>query len=141
MAGQINRGSFLGETVYRLSSKREFKTFVEVGTWNGEGSTKCFMDALLYRCDDSILYTVEANIEFYEQAKKYWQPLLTLSRTPHIKMEMLYGRLIDPTELISIEEIRAHKIFNQHPWLEWRERNVGEYKACDDVLDLSLIHI
>jgi hypothetical protein len=48
---------------------------------------------------------------------------------------MLYGRIIEKNELLPIEEIKEHKIFNQHPWLQWRERNSSEYDACDNVLD------
>jgi len=135
VAGQINRGDFFGDEIYRFSLIKEFKNFVEVGTWNGEGSTKCFMDAILYRHDNACLYSIEANIEFYEQAKKFWMPILALRRTPGIKLNMLYGRLIEKEELVTIEEVRKHKIFNQHPWLEWRARNISEYEVCDNILE------
>jgi len=133
MAGQINRGDFFGDQIFNLSSVEQFENFVEVGTWNGQGSTKCFMDAILYRNDISKLYTVEANIKFYEEAKSYWQPLLSLNRIPYEKIEMLYGRIIEADQLITIDEIKNHKIFNKHPWLEWRERNVSEYQMCENV--------
>ena len=42
MAGQINRGDFFGDQIFNLSSVKQFENFVEVGTWNGQGSTKCF---------------------------------------------------------------------------------------------------
>ena len=46
---------------------------------------------------------------------------------------MLYGRIIEADQLITIDEIKNHKIFNKHPWLEWRERNVSEYQMCENV--------
>ena len=135
MSGQINSGDFFGDQIFNLSSVKEFENFVEVGTWNGQGSTKCFMDAILYRNDPSKLYTVEANIEFFEQASKYWQPLVSLNRIPYEKLEMLYGRVIEAEELIPIDEIKNHKIYNKHPWLEWRERNVSEYQMCENITE------
>ena len=133
MPGQINRGDFFGEQIFNLSSIKEFKNFVEVGTWNGQGSTKCFMDAIMYRNDQSKHYTVEANIEFFKQASSYWQPLISLNRTPYEKMKMLYGRLVETADLIAIDEIKNHEIYNKHPWLEWRERNISEYQMCDNI--------
>lgn len=133
MAGQVNRGSHFGEHIYKFSLYPEFKNYVEVGTWNGEGSTKCFMDALFGRFDDSCLYTVEANIEFYDQASKYWDTHTMLYRGPYDKLHLLYGRLIEVEDLVSEEEVRAHPIFPQHPWLEWRNRNIKEYGECENI--------
>ena len=118
MAGQINRGTFFGDQVYSLSLNKNFKNYVEVGTWNGEGSTKCFMDALLQRHDESVLYSLEANIEFYEQARRYWDPYMFTVRSPTPKLHLLYGRIIEAEELVSAEEVQNHARFHQHPWLE-----------------------
>ena len=134
MSGQINRGSFFGEQIYNLSLNKNFQNYVEVGTWNGEGSTKCFMDGLLQRADDSTLYSLEANIEFYQQAKQYWDPLLLTVRHPTPKMSLIYGRIIEAEELVSAEEVENHPRFSQHPWLECRTRNIKEYGECENVL-------
>ena len=69
MAGQINRGSSAGEAIYTLSSDKNNMVFVETGTWNGQGSTKCFMDALFQRNDDSMLYSIESHKDFYDKAR------------------------------------------------------------------------
>tara|TARA_R110000737_G_scaffold253188_3_gene262618 strand:+ start:2877 stop:3527 length:651 start_codon:yes stop_codon:yes gene_type:complete len=135
MTGQVNRGSLFGEKIFQYSSNKNFKNFVEVGTWNGEGSTKCFMDALLGRVDESCLYSLEANVEFYNQASNYWAPVLMGPAMPFNKLNLLYGRIIEIEDLVSIQEVRGHSIFSQHPWLEWRERNVSEYGQCNNVLD------
>tara|TARA_R110000824_G_scaffold71782_2_gene183643 strand:+ start:3561 stop:4220 length:660 start_codon:yes stop_codon:yes gene_type:complete len=134
MAGQINRGTFFGDQVYNLSLNKNFKNYVEVGTWNGEGSTKCFVDALLQRNDESALYSLEANIEFYEQARRYWDPLMATSRSLAPKLHLLYGRIIEAEELVTAEEVQGHPRFSQHPWLEWRTRNIKEYGECENVL-------
>lgn len=135
MAGQVNRGSFFGEQVYKLASNKAFKNYVEIGTWNGEGSTKCFMDAIFQRLDDSCLYSLEANVEFYGQAVKFWEDKLSATRIPYDKLHLLYGRIIEIEDLISEEEVKSHKIFDQHPWLTWRARNIKEYNMCENVID------
>lgn len=40
MSGQINRGSQLGELIFNLVKNKDYKKFLEIGTWNGQGSTK-----------------------------------------------------------------------------------------------------
>jgi len=135
MAGQVNRGSFFGEQVYKLASNEAFKNYVEVGTWNGEGSTKCFMDAIFQRLDDSCLYSIEANIEFYNQATKFWQNKMSTIKMPFDKLHLLYGRIIEVEDLIPEEEIKNHKIFKDHPWLTWRARNIKEYNMCENVIN------
>ena len=135
MAGQVNRGRLFGERIYQYSSNKNFKNFVEVGTWNGQGSTKCFMDALLERSDSSCLYSLEANIEFHTQAMNFWSPFLFGPFMAHRKLNLLFGRIIEVKDLVSIEEIKNHEIFKQHPWLEWRDRNIKEYGECKNVVD------
>ena len=134
MVGQVNRGSLFGEKIYEYASNKNFTNFVEVGTWNGEGSTKCFMDAVLQRGDNSRLYSLEANIEFFNQASYYWRSLIKNQKDSFQKLVLLYGRIIEVEDLISIEEVQKHDIYHQHPWLEWRERNIKEYNACENVL-------
>lgn len=135
MAGQVNRGSFFGEQVYKLASNRKFKNYVEIGTWNGEGSTKCFMDAIFQRLDDSCLYSIEANKEFYDQATKFWESKISTIKIPFNKLNLIYGRIIEVEDLTPEEEIKNHKIFKDHPWLTWRNRNIKEYNMCENVID------
>ncbi|MFA5255941.1 MAG: hypothetical protein WC419_04530, partial [Candidatus Omnitrophota bacterium] len=71
--GQIERGSFLGEDLYLLSRYKGFNTFLEIGTWNGRGSTKCFMDGLVARNDKSRLISIEADRSFFDSAGEFWK--------------------------------------------------------------------
>ena len=45
--GQINMSSELGRKIHQLCLTPRFKWFLEIGTWNGEGSTTC-----IYECID-----------------------------------------------------------------------------------------
>jgi len=70
--GQINMNSILGNEIYRICKKESIKNIVEVGTWNGEGSTICVMNAIMEKQTPSILYSFEANAEQYSKAITFW---------------------------------------------------------------------
>ncbi len=46
MPGQINNNTEFGQILYDLSCNKEYTSYVEIGTWDGQGSTKCIMDGL-----------------------------------------------------------------------------------------------
>ena len=71
--GQINRGSLAGETLFNLATTPKNKVFVEIGSWNGQGSTKCIMDGLIKRMDESYLISIEASKKFFDLADGFWK--------------------------------------------------------------------
>ena len=137
MSGQINRGSKVGELIYDLSTNTENKTFVEIGTWNGQGSTKCFMDALLERDDDSVLYSIESHSVFYDQAIAFWNPITTMYRRK--KIHLLLGRVIEPSEIMTLEEIKASEAGppRHAGWEEWHRKDLMWYnkKECLNIFN------
>lgn len=46
MIGQINRGSYLGEAIYNFSKSESIINILEIGTWNGAGSTRCILEGI-----------------------------------------------------------------------------------------------
>jgi len=137
MSGQINRGSNPGEFIYKLGKDPKNKTFVEIGTWNGEGSTKCFMDALLERDDDSILHSIESHSVFYDKAKIFWLPVTNSFRGE--KLNLILGRIIEPSEIMTIEEINNCEIGPppHSDWQDWHSGDIMWYnkKDCVNVID------
>lgn len=119
MSGQINRGSNLGEIIYNLASDTEYKKFLEIGTWNGQGSTKCFIDGLLTRNDDYSFISLESSKDFYEQAVRFNQKFL------NNKIKIIHGRIIDNEELI-YREIQGHK-------KTWLDNDILNYNECKNV--------
>jgi hypothetical protein len=119
MSGQINRGSNLGEIIYNIASDTEYKKFLEIGTWNGQGSTKCFIDGLLTRNDDYSFISLESSKDFYEKAVRFNQTFL------NNKIKIIHGRIIDNEELI-YREIQGHK-------KTWLDNDILNYKECKNV--------
>ena len=59
--GQINMNTKFGFFIYNVAKNKNFKTYLEIGTWNGLGSTKCFIEGFKERNDDFKFYSLECN--------------------------------------------------------------------------------
>lgn len=131
--GQIVRGSKLGEILYKFSLNKNFVNFGDIGSYDGEGSTKCIMDGLLTRADSSCLYSLEANKEFFQKAMNFWGTTLLTYKIP--KLKLIYGRIIEVEELLTVEEVENRDFEKHYPYLQWRERNIKEYGECPNVME------
>lgn len=70
MVGQINLNSKLGGIIYNLVKELDVKNIVEIGTWNGFGSTQCIKQAIIdSKKDDYLVYSLEVNKNMYNIAK------------------------------------------------------------------------
>lgn len=101
MQGQINLDSSFGKLINMLA--RSSTSIVEIGTWNGQGSTRCVIDALISRTDDYEFYTVECNQERYHEALNYWASTLTAEQLS--KIHFLFGSILERGEIPLVEEI------------------------------------
>lgn len=93
--GQINIDQDFGKIIYDLATNNENKTFVDIGTWNGLGSTKCFIEGMKSNTD-SVLYTIENNSEKHEYAKSIW--LETIEKH-NLNVSFLNGSLIKNNDI------------------------------------------
>lgn len=121
MQGQINKDSNLGKIISFLVKRIDVKTIVEIGTWNGLGSTRCILDNL--NTSNQTFYTIESNITMYNQAisnNKYFYNKNNIN--------FLYGRII---ELQDLDIVKLS--FTENQWLDLDRTN---YKNCPFVLDL-----
>tara|TARA_R110000824_G_scaffold382230_2_gene575380 strand:+ start:81 stop:665 length:585 start_codon:yes stop_codon:yes gene_type:complete len=118
MSGQINRGSQLGELIFNLVKNKNYKNFLEIGTWNGQGSTKCFIDALLERGDDYSFISIEADINFYNEAKNFHKDNLSS------KIQIIHGNIIDVLDLMEPNSEEEKK---------WLNNDLNNYKNCRNV--------
>ena len=69
--GQIDNDTFSKE-ITEYASNTKYKTFLEIGTWNGLGSTRAFSNGFKSRNDDYIFYSLECNKEKCEEAVKLY---------------------------------------------------------------------
>ena len=118
MSGQINRGSQLGELIFNLAKNKNYKKFLEIGTWNGQGSTKCFIDALWERGDDYSFISIESNVDFYNQAKNFHKNNLSP------KIRIIHGTIIDDSDLIKPNSVEEE---------QWLNNDLKDYKNCQNI--------
>jgi hypothetical protein len=89
--GQINLEQEFGQIIFQLASNIENQVLVDIGTWNGLGSTRCFIEGMKNN-KSSKLFTIENNSEKMEAAKKIWSELI---ETENLDVNFLNGSLID----------------------------------------------
>jgi hypothetical protein len=96
--GQIKMNTDFGKQLNNLASDSRYKTFLEVGTWCGLGSTKCLLDGIILR-DDTKLISLESNLKFYEITKKYWNKFFEVHSIDPAKFDLRHGTLVSYNKL------------------------------------------
>lgn len=100
MPGQINLDTAFGQELRALGANPKYQHYVEVGTWNGEGSTRCLWEGMRER-PGTTLFSFEANANMAAIASQLWRGV------PEVKV--IYGRLAK--NMMSEKEIREHPLF------------------------------
>lgn len=85
--GQITLNNRIGQFLFKCVQDDNLKTFLEIGTWNGLGSTKCIIDGLKLRKSDYVFYSLECNFEKCGDAQKYYLNIPNV----HILNEVLFN--------------------------------------------------
>ena len=106
--GQINMASEIGQQIYQLALNPRFQTFLEIGTWNGEGSTVCLMNGLMKREGGGQLWSIELYKDMFDKAKQFWS-WIDGSEYRCI-LHLLHGRITD-NGMMNREEIQSHPAF------------------------------
>jgi hypothetical protein len=105
--GQISLNTKFGKLIYEYAKNNEYKNILEIGTWNGLGSTKCFIEGLLSRQDDFNFYSLECNEDKCSMAKKLYQQIENV----HILNEVILNEL--PSNIYKIfPEILTNSDYN-----------------------------
>lgn len=71
MIGQIDIKSKAGQAIYNICSANEVQTIVEIGTWNGHGSTKCVYEAI--KNTSKKLFSFEIDSSKYSEATDFYK--------------------------------------------------------------------
>lgn len=122
--GQISNDK-LSSIIYQLSSNRNIKTYLEIGTWNGLGSTKAFVDGFKKRTDDYIFYSLECNKDKSLFAKNLYKN----NNKINILNEIIWNEIPD----------NFYKIFPQclsnKKYKQWNDVDIINMKKCNKFLD------
>lgn len=121
MLGQIHLGTEFGGRLRDLALRPDVHSFVEVGTWNGNGSTTCFMAGLMARTDEWTLTSYETNQEWHDTAVARWKGV-----EPE-RLRLVHGRI--GNRIMSMRDIETHPLV-QPAWREWYEGEFRDFEAA-----------
>ena len=123
--GQINRGSVLGEKIFELSKRDDVRTILDIGTWNGMGSTKCIKDGILQKkpLKGDAVYSIECNKLRYEEAK------INLGFLPP-NFYLLHGTIVNAKELEPLLNTLENETLK-----EWLTEDINWLRITPNVLD------
>lgn len=113
--GQIDNLSEIGRWIILISSLVKIENIVEIGTWNGRGSSKLIGESIQSFSKSSAAKKKVVGLEIDKQA--FLKSKKNLKKYKQF-YEVIYGRIIDECEL-NIENMQDFEI----PWLK------GEIKA------------
>jgi hypothetical protein len=121
--GQISNNDFSID-IETFAKNKEYKTFLEIGTWNGLGSTKAFVNGFNER-EDIVFYSLECNREKHADAKELYRSHPNV----HILNEVVWKVLPDDfyeTFPVCLEDT----VFKS-----WNEIDMVNMKDCPVFLD------
>jgi hypothetical protein len=121
--GQIIPEGQVGKLLIK-TIQEPLKNIVEIGTWNGLGSTKCF---LLGIQDSTKFYTVESNEEKVQIAK---QNLSSLT-TPNVTF--LWGSILSPEDVKQPSNIFPELLRNSE-FQRWHSLDMENISRSPNVL-------
>lgn len=117
--GQIQLTQPFGQWISTYAEDTRFQRYLEIGTWNGRGSTCCFYDGFSKREDTPVLHSYEINESRFKEAKELWKAV------PQI--HILHGRILENHQCPVFYEVK--KVF---PYVteSWHTEDIKNFWNC-----------
>ena len=127
--GQINLDSSLGQHIYKLTILPDTKNIIDIGTWNGFGSTLCVIQA--------IIDTNKQNYQAISIEANYKQFLLAKSNLALYEkyINILYGRITNIEDLISLNDYddTFFKLYSRQLQEQWYAVDVKQHTEAPNI--------
>ena len=122
--GQICNDSF-SKLIEQYATNESNKTFLEIGTWNGMGSTRAFANGFNTRSDDYIFYSLECNKDKHEIAKKLYED----NDKMYILNEVIWNE--EPPNFYEVfPQCKTNEMYKH-----WNEVDIVNMKNCEIFLN------
>lgn len=125
----------LGRELYNLCrSLIEIKTVVEIGTWDGRGTTECIIKGLTDSGKSDVsLMSFECNLNMLNQALGSW------GNTLPNWAKLIHGRVIDSSELDreNLSSTEQQWIHEDSTWMSCCKNYINELPSQIDLLVLD----
>lgn len=126
--GQINLNTEEGNLIYETILKFDIKSIVEIGTWNGMGSTKCVIQAIKDKKKEIEFKTIELYPEMYFEAKD------NLSQDLNY-VEIINGKIIEFEDLFWFDHSMINFDKDEHARLYFN-KDLNYIKESKNVIHL-----
>ena len=129
--GQISHEHDIGKIIYNYAADNNLVNFLEIGTWNGLGSTKCFIEGFKNRNTKFNFYSLECNTDKYNFAKKLYENIENV----HILNEVILNEM--PSDMYDIFPILlTNKMFKSWNDVDFENmKNKNLFLNRDDIPD------
>jgi len=125
--GQITPYDLVGKIIINCVKQNDLKNIVEIGTWNGLGSTRCFLLALQGNSTTNF-FTLETNEEKVQIAKNNLISLISKN------CNFLWGSILKSSDIQNIEQIFPELITNSE-FRRWNTLDIQNINLSPNVLD------
>lgn len=117
--GQIQLTQPFGQWIAKYAADTRFQRYLEIGTWNGRGSTCCMYDGFAKRTDSPSLQSYEIDKQRAAEATGLWKSV------PQI--HIIHGRVLPDNHCPVYDEVRAlFPTVNS----SWHAEDVHNFWSC-----------
>lgn len=137
MIGQINLGDVAGNLIYEIVSRNDVKNIVEIGTWNGMGSTLCVIKAIIDSGSPKRFQSIELYPDMFELATRNLQEkTLKNNFGQDINcidyVELLQGRIIEFEEVFWFDHSKINFNTCEHA-RTWYYQDMNNLKNSENI--------
>ena len=125
--GNIRRDTKSGQMIENIINEFNLTKILEIGTWNGLGSTTTVIDILEDLNQDYSFISIESDKIFFKQAKK------NLKKKLNRNIQLKLGRIIEIDELPNIENINFRDVGLIPENKEWFIQDLRRYKKVKNI--------
>lgn len=126
-SGQISPEGVVGSGIVHFLKTHPIKSVVEIGTWNGHGSTTCILNALQEKQDVTFL-SLECNREKQAYAMRHLEPRLTKGTA------LIWGTILREDEIANLDSIFPEYRTNSE-FQRWHRLDIENMRECPYVFD------
>ena len=125
----IRRDTESGKLIEKVILENSLINILDIGTWNGLGSTKTFIEILQDNFELYSLVSIETDKIFYKQAIKNLKHLLNSN------IQLLLGRIVEIDELPKSSNIDFEAAGLIPDNVEWLIQDIRRYKKVENIFD------
>jgi hypothetical protein len=117
--GEIRITDSFGPWIAKYAADTRYSRYLEIGTWDGRGSTCCFHEGFKGRSDSFTLQSYEVVKERADSAKQNWNF--------YPQIQVINGRVLKDNECpLYTEVVKVHSAVNE----TWHQNDVIHFWKC-----------